>query len=354
VAKIVLGIGTSHSPMLNTPPEMWHLLGEGDKTHGWLVDQENGLPISYEALLAKRGDAPWHIDEETFRSQWAQCQAALKALGETIREAAPDILVIVSADQRELLFDDNMPALLIYWGDTIPLLRRHLPASAPPVAAEAAWGYGDVDMDLPVESALGKHLIEQLVANEFDVSHARYVRPDAVYGGDIGPAGYIEERYVTPPRRQGIGHGWGFVIKRLLDNQPIPIVPVLQNATFPPNMPTPKRCYDTGAAIRSAIERWDSNKRVCVIASGGMSHWVTDEKLDRATLTAIVDKDESTLCSLPLERLNAASAEIRNWVTVAAACAHLDAELVDYVPVYRTEAGTGGGWAFMRWSEPTR
>jgi hypothetical protein len=24
-------------------------------------------------------------------------------------------------------------------------------------------------------------------------------------------------------------------------------------------------------------------------------------------------------------------------------------DLVDYVPVYRTPAGTGGGWAFARW-----
>jgi hypothetical protein len=28
----------------------------------------------------------------------------------------------------------------------------------------------------------------------------------------------------------------------------------------------------------------------------------------------------------------------------------LDMELVDYVPVYRSEAGTGGGWAFASWT----
>jgi hypothetical protein len=27
----------------------------------------------------------------------------------------------------------------------------------------------------------------------------------------------------------------------------------------------------------------------------------------------------------------------------------LDFELLDYVPVYRTPANTGGGWAFGRW-----
>jgi len=29
--------------------------------------------------------------------------------------------------------------------------------------------------------------------------------------------------------------------------------------------------------------------------------------------------------------------------------AHATRELLDYVPVYRTPAGTGGGWAFARW-----
>ena len=33
----------------------------------------------------------------------------------------------------------------------------------------------------------------------------------------------------------------------------------------------------------------------------------------------------------------------------AGATEHLDMELLDYVPVYRSLAGTGGGWAFARW-----
>ena len=40
-----------------------------------------------------------------------------------------------------------------------------------------------------------------------------------------------------------------------------------------------------------------------------------------------------------------------NWVALGGAMqrAHLKMELLDYVPVYRTPAGTGGGWAFARW-----
>ena len=36
-------------------------------------------------------------------------------------------------------------------------------------------------------------------------------------------------------------------------------------------------------------------------------------------------------------------------VTALTLLAMLGSELLDYVPVYRTEAATGGGWAFARW-----
>ena len=55
--------------------------------------------------------------------------------------------------------------------------------------------------------------------------------------------------------------------------------------------------------------------------------------------------------SLPRERLYSATSESLNWVAVGGAMqgTNLQAEVVDYVPVYRTPAGTGGGWCFMRW-----
>ena len=57
------------------------------------------------------------------------------------------------------------------------------------------------------------------------------------------------------------------------------------------------------------------------------------------------------LKSLPKERLYSATSESLNWVAVGGAMQHSDlkAEVVDYVPVYRTPAGTGGGWTFIRW-----
>ena len=50
MAEIVLGLGSSHSPQLSTPPELWLPSGEGDRNHVelWAAD---GKPYSYEQLL---------------------------------------------------------------------------------------------------------------------------------------------------------------------------------------------------------------------------------------------------------------------------------------------------------------
>jgi len=61
--------------------------------------------------------------------------------------------------------------------------------------------------------------------------------------------------------------------------------------------------------------------------------------------------DLTALGSLPRHRLHSAGSETLNWVTLGGAMhrTNLKMELLDYVPVYRTPAGTGGGWAFARW-----
>ena len=48
---------------------------------------------------------------------------------------------------------------------------------------------------------------------------------------------------------------------------------------------------------------------------------------------------------------HSAGSEVLNWVTLGGAMQRTDLamELLAYVPVYRTPAATGGGWAFARW-----
>jgi 3-O-methylgallate 3,4-dioxygenase len=67
-------------------------------------------------------------------------------------------------------------------------------------------------------------------------------------------------------------------------------------------------------------------------------------------LDAFRSRDTEQLASIPQSELVSGTSEIRNWLVVAGATEHLDAEVLDYVATYRSPAGTGCGMAFARWS----
>ena len=193
-----------------------------------------------------------------------------------------------------------------------------------------------------------------MIDHDFDVSHFTYVKEK--YGGTVArrypkEVGELSSVRDTEPRDQGLPHGFAFIIKRLFDNEPRTILPIFENTCYPPNQPTPKRSYEFGRAVADAIRAWDSEKTVAIIASGGLSHFVVDEWLDKTVLDALATKDSETLMSIPRNRLYSAASETQNWIAVGGAMegTDLNFELIEYVPVYRTPAGTGGGWAFGRW-----
>ncbi|MGH2598627.1 MAG: hypothetical protein ACRDJ9_04485 [Dehalococcoidia bacterium] len=348
MAAIVLGIGTSHTPLLSLPPELWAEYAQNDRRNPELLAPPDAAHMTYDELEQHVGGRYATVaTPEHFHDQHTRAQQAIAALERTLNEVAPDTVVIVSDDQDEVLFDDNMPSLSIYWGESMRLVPRRYSAQAPPVMKASAWGYGDQEMEVPVDAALAQHLIAFLIDADFDVAHMRYLHEE--YGGTIGPSGYVNRTRTTATRRQGMPHGYSFVVRRIMNGNTRPILPVFQNTCYPPNQPTPRRCYAFGRAIRAAIEAWESDKRVAIVASGGLSHFVVDEELDRMLIKGMETKDGELLSSLPRHRLDSASSEIRNWITASGALEHLDFQLLDYLAGYRTPAGTGGGWAFGVW-----
>ena len=339
MAKIVLGIGTSHTPTICTPPEQWADLAERQKgSRELLSHKRDGSVVPYETLLEEaNGRFDGMVGLDQFKERHHRMQVAVAELNRTMKEISPDVVVVFSDDQDEIFFEDNMPMFSIYWGDTFRQSARPTPD-----------GEGDLEMDVPCDPALGKHLIEFLVDHEFDVSHSRYMKE--AYGGSIGPAGYVGWKRETAERPRGIGHGFTFVVNKLMDHKPAPIVPITQNTCYPPNQPIPKRSFSLGRAVKDAVEAWDSDKRVAVVGSGGLSHFVVNEELDRLALKGMKEHNAEILCSLPRQQLQSASSEILNWVATAGAADHLDMEILDYMPTPRTPAGTGGGWGFARWT----
>ena len=333
MASIVLGMGSSHGPQLGLPSDQWHRRAAADRANPALWYR--GQTYSFPDLLELRGAERFTADlgDEKARARFDACQRAIAHLAGTLDRVAPDVVVILGDDQHEVFEDENLPSLCVYWGDTIEdapaedetwgqaWMYTTAPHGNPPAARVAH----------PTDAALGRHLIEQLIARGFDVAHSRFLAPTHQHGT--------------------VGHAFYYVYRRLMNNRVRVNVPIFLNTYYPPNQVPIKRCYELGKALRQAIEAWDSDKRVALVASGGLSHFVIEEDLDEQIIAGLREKDEAKLTSLPEARFNSGTSEIRNWVVVAGAMegAELEMKLVDYVPCYRTEAGTGCAMTFAEW-----
>jgi hypothetical protein len=126
---------------------------------------------------------------------------------------------------------------------------------------------------------------------------------------------------------------------------------VIFNVHYEPNRPSVKRCLALGRGLRRAIKSWTGHQRVALVASGGLTHFVIDEEFDKTVLNAMESGDEDALSRLPESYFRVGTAEIKNWLPVIAAMIAEGKRFhkIDYVPCYRSEAGTGNAMAFVYW-----
>src|SRR5437763_15751069 len=105
MAEIVLGMGTSHTPLLSLAPELWETYAQRDSgnpelsypPHGWVMSYQQALD-SLPADIKSRyqGDKP-------YAAQAAACKKALDTLSSTLQAVKPDITIIISDDKDEWL-----------------------------------------------------------------------------------------------------------------------------------------------------------------------------------------------------------------------------------------------------------
>jgi Catalytic LigB subunit of aromatic ring-opening dioxygenase len=327
MAHLAAAFGSSHSVMLTAELDDWLTRFRETDPRLSYYDRE-GAPCAYADVLARApATAGELITPAAITRRFEAVQEAMARLKVEIASAELDALIIVGDDQYELFHDQHMPSIGIYYGATIRNAAR------PPVLpgdwfrrAQLRRREEGQDAHYPCHRALALHLIEGLVAREFDVSAI------AGLGGD-----------------QFEGHAYSFVHRRYLNGADLPIVPVFLNTYNPPNQPHPRRCVGLGAALRELIAAFPADLRVGLLASGGLSHFVVEEDLDRAVIDALQRRDTAALASLDPRRLKAGSSEIRNWIVVGCAAADLELSWVSYTPAYRTRALTGTGLCFARW-----
>jgi hypothetical protein len=325
MAEIVFGAGTSHSLLLAAPPHLWAERAGHDRRNPFLYDN-TGVIRSYDELASAAGGRySGACTTSAWEENWRRCQAALDRLREDFRRVAPDVVLVIGDDQRELFTDTNQPAVAISAAAEMKTAVLDAPDSE--FFNEVARGYlMDAEFAFAGHAQLAENLVKGLMTEGFDIAWMTGAPPGT-----------------------GFGHAYGFPIRRFLLPDPVPVIPVMLNTYYPPNQPSPRRCFELGRALRAAAAAAPAETRIAVLASGGLSHFVVNEDLDRSVLDAISNKDADTLCSLPVELLESGSSEIRNWITAAGA---MDGHAVDwseYVPIVRTAAGTGCGMAFLSW-----
>jgi len=322
MAALVAAFGTSHSPMLAGEADEWRdsfLPRDRARAHFDL----DGRPCRYDDLLAAApADALDRIAPEVLRQRHADIRAAQARLRASIADTALDALIVVGDDQEELFDHSNMPAIGLYLGATIRNAQGK-PATDPMGRARARFLEIGGDVEYPCDPALATHLVECLHDADFDLS--------------------VSDR-IPPGRAEG--HAYSYIHKFCMGDKPLPIVPVFLNAYYPPNQPSPARCYALGEALAQAVDAFPGDARIGVLASGGLSHFVVDEAWDFSVIDALRRHDAAFFRQAPLSKLQAGSSEIRNWICMAGAIGHLDLDWVSYVPGYRTPALTGTGLCF--------
>ena len=244
-------------------------------------------------------------------AQVAAFDAGYRRLALALDTAAPDVALIISAEHVNKFFIDNMPAFCIGMFN----------AFSGPSEARKRADYGIPYRPVPSDAGFARYLVER--------------------GLDEGVDWAITENWE-------VDHGIMVPLSRLDPDGRFPMVPVFINCAAPP-LPSPRRCYAVGRWLGEAIAGWDRDKRVAIIAAGGLSHsvgtaqqgWI-DEDFDRRFLGDFCAGRGEALAALSDQEINAtgsATGEVRSWIMLAGAFAGRKAEQVLYQPIRGFETG---------------
>jgi len=107
MARIVLGIAASHTPLLALSAQHWEQRAAADLANPQL-NLSDGRRPTYDQLLAEVGPRYTEIvTPPVLQAKAAACQAALERLAADFAAAQPDLVIIVGDDQRELYTGAN-------------------------------------------------------------------------------------------------------------------------------------------------------------------------------------------------------------------------------------------------------
>lgn len=338
MANIVLGVWTTHGPQLNTTPEQWMLRLPADRRRSHAY---KGKTYSFDELveLRRAEGLPGKITLEARTANHLANQAAIDELARVWAKVRPDCCVIFGNDQRELVLPSMQPCFTVYHGETFwngPLPEERAAGLAPGIR-ESEWANRpEQRVEYPGMPELARRLISAGLDSRFDFA-----------ASDSWPELAPEHHH------EGTPHSFAFILRRVMRDHVVPTLPIITNTFFPPNQPRPWRCFELGQLVHRVVSEWDKDLRVAIFGSGGMTHFTINEDFDRALFRAIEKRDEAFMRSVDPGYMVDGTSELLNWIA-AAGCLFQTTGLsggpIDYVPCYRSEAGTGTAQGFITWT----
>lgn len=218
--------------------------------------------------------------------------AAMRRLGQVLDETKPDALIVFASDHLETFFLKSVPTFEIVAGDI-----------ANAVFAGRTW-------NPPIHQALAEHLLDELVARDFDMSYSQEAE---------------------------LGHSFAAPFEWILESRNIPVVPIFVNTYLPP-LPRARRCEAFGKAIAEIVAK--RPERVAVLASGGMSHypgtwkyWQPAYDFDQWCLTELENGHNDSFLDLTTQQLDeVGNTEMLPWACALGAIGEQHTELLSYQP----------------------
>jgi len=193
-----------------------------------------GLAVSHTPTI---GFAVDHDKQQ--EAAWAPIFQSFEPIKSWLAEKQPDVLFYIFNDHVTSFFFDHYSAFALGVDERYDVAdegggKRDLP----PIGGHAA---------------LSRHIGNSLMADEFDMS---FFRDKPIDHGLFSPMSAL----------MPFKDGW-----------PVEVVP-LQVGVLQFPIPTAKRCYNLGKALRRAIESYPEDLDVAIVATGGVSHQVHGER----------------------------------------------------------------------------
>ena len=207
-----------------------------------------------------------------------------------LSDEKPDVIVVIYNDHGLNFFLDKMPTFAVG-------------AAAQYQNADEGWGLPVID-PFKGDLDLSWHLIESLVADEFDIVTCQEM--------------LVDHALVVPMQ----------LLYPDTTDWPVRVIPISINTVQHP-IPSARRCYHFGQAIGRALRSYKADVKIAVMGTGGLSHQLEGQRagfinkeFDRLCLDKLVNApaDLTGYSSAELVELaGSQGTELLNWIAMRGA-----------------------------------